>query len=211
MVVKYKQLTKLKDINLIPSRVLKFKRPKWGKIKTSFYSRFSKEISSSIFNSTDSIMGISFWNKITKNYKENLLTKRKYKHIFGENLSTFNCKNKLSALSSILTPFYSPKFIFFIFNFTSSKNSTKQKIFFKQTSLNESILTQYDLRLNSGDILQLKEKSALLNNYNKFNTCCNVSICELDIYSQQFIFIKNKAQLSEEDVENIFFEKFNVF
>lgn len=211
MVVKYKQLTKLKDINLIPSRIFKFKRSKWSKTKVLFSTKFSKGIYSSHYNSMDTNTSISFWNKISKNYKEKLVVKKKYKYIFGQSWYLSNNKNKLQILSSLLSPFYSPTFIFFILNFTGSKTNTKQKIFFKKLSLNNLVLTKRDLSLNSGDILTLVDKFTLLDNYNKFNLGVNISICELDMYAQQIVFIKNKNQLSEEDIENILFETFNIF
>lgn len=211
MPLKYKQLTKLKDINRISSRVLNFKRPKWIRIKSTLYSKISKGIFSSIYNQTDSFTTVSFWNKISKNYKENVNTQRKYNYVFGKKLNVVNTKNKLRHLSLRLIPFYSPSIIFSLYGLTNSKNHSKQKCFNKKFYLNNEILYKNDTILNSGDIIKMIDEANLLINYNKFNVVLNVSMCEFDVYSQQFIFVKNSNQLSKEDIENIMFENIKLF
>ncbi len=212
MVLKYKQLNKIKDITRIPQRVSKFKRPKWNKLKSILNSKVSKGLSSSIYSSTDTIVTASFWNKLSKSYKEKLYSKRKYFYVFGTKLNDNATKNKLNYLSFSAFPFYSPLFLLSLYGFTASKRHSKYYFLKGQISLNNSNLKNGNLVLKAGDMLLLKETINLSINYDKYNFFpLNMTYVEMDPYSQQTILLKNVSQIGEEDIESVNFENIKFF
>lgn len=211
MSIKYKQLIKLKEINRISSRILTFKRPKWNRLKANTSTKVSKEISGAIYNLSDNFVMTSVWNKIFKNYKELLNTKRKYKYVFGADFSHTKNKFKFNYLSSNLFYFYSPNFLLFLSGFANSKFHARNLLFSKKVSINDVVSINNNIKLNSGDIVKIVSTTSLLKSLKNFHYFFNVSIVEVDIYSSQHILIKNLHQLSEEDIESLMFENIRFF
>jgi ribosomal protein S4 len=210
-IAKYKNLTKnlqniSSDLNLY-SRINKFKKSKWKLLQNSLIK---------YQNSTDNFFLLErlyvkkyTWKKLRRNFKLGVNLKNFLNLYFNNSFSFKQYKNVFKFSNSSNFLFFS-KLLFRIdiflwkLNIFSSAREAKQFLFSRKIKLNDSIITQF-CQLNKGDVIFLEDcfltKTSFLY-YNFF-----LSFCELDVYTNKIIILKNFNELSNEDFSLIFKNK----
>lgn len=202
---KYKRQNKIDLIAKFPLRVLRFKRPKWNRLKEQFSSRplLGKEL----FDITAVKNDFKVWTKVSQSYKEQL---QSYSFLSASLNHSINLK-KLKKESDIKLrkEFYSKMYfqnyyklcsLTWFANFFTSSFEAKQKTNAKTLLVNNIVATP-NLNLVKGDIISIKDPTISLPLVvKKFNNNLNmITNMEIDYYAQTVVIVKDLTELSEED------------
>jgi ribosomal protein S4 len=202
---KYKIHNKIELISKFPLRVLRFKRPKWQRLKDIFLQK--NNLGKELIDITAIKNDFKVWDKINRAYKEKL---RNYSYLSASLDNSLNLR-KLKRESSLkirkqlysklyFQNYYKPCTISWLANFFSSSFEVRQKITEKSILINNKIATTNSF-LSKGDIISITDSNVKIEKViKKFNL--NYSILthiETDYYLQEIALVKNISDLSEED------------
>ncbi len=202
---KYKIHSKIDLISKFPLRVLKFKRPKWQRLKDIFLQK--NNLGKELIDITAIKNDFKVWDKVNRAYKERL---RSYSYLSASLDNSLNIR-KLKKESSLkirkdlysnlyFKNYYKPCTLIWLANFFSSSFEVRQKITEKSILVNNKIATPNSF-LSKGDIISIKDSDVKIEKViKKFNL--NYSILthvEIDYYSQEMSLVKDISDLSEED------------
>lgn len=202
---KYKIYTKIDLVSKFPLRILKFKRPKWLRIKELFLNKAN--LGKELFDITSIKTNFKFWDKIRTSYKQKLRT---YSFLSASLNNSIHLR-KLKSESDIkirkemyskmyFENFYKPCTLTWLSHFFSSNVEAKQKIHSKNLLINDNLVGANYL-LEKGDIISIKDSTIVTKivsqKYNK--TLSILTHVEIDYYSQTIVILKDLSTLSEED------------
>lgn len=202
---KYKKLNKIELISKFPLRLLKFKRPKWQRLKDIFLNRplLGKEL----IDITSIKNDVKAWDKVSSAYKERL---KSYSFLSASLNQTINLKKlKKSSNVKLRKDIYSSIYfrnyyklctLTWFANFFTSSFEAKQKIHAKKLLVNHKSATT-NLKLTKGDFISIIDPTiSLASTFKKYNTTLNfITNAEIDYYGQNLILVKDLIELSEED------------
>jgi len=202
---KYKIHNKIELISKFPLRVLRFKRPKWQRLKDIFLQK--NNLGKELIDITAIKNDFKVWDKINRAYKEKL---RNYSYLSASLDNSLNLR-KLKKESSLkirkqlysklyFQNYYKPCTISWLANLFSSSFEVRQKITEKSVLINNKIATTNSF-LSKGDIISITDSNVKIEKViKKFNL--NYSILthvETDYYLQEIALVKNISDLSQED------------
>jgi hypothetical protein len=202
---KYKIHNKIDLISKFPIRVLRFKRPKWQRLKDIYLQRAN--LGRELIDITAIKNDFKVWDKVNRAYKERL---RSYSHLSASLDNSLNVR-KLKQESSIkirknlysklyFQNYYKACTLVWLANFFASSFEARQKITEKNMFINNKIATPNSF-LTKGDIISITDSKLKIEKViKKYNV--NYSLLthvETDYYSQEMALVKNISDLSEED------------
>jgi ribosomal protein S4 len=186
------------DLSL-PFRINKFKKSKWKVLQNSLI-KYQKSTDNFFLSDCLYVKKYS-WKKLNRNYKLGITLKNFLNLYFNNSFSFNQYKNvfKISkgSISLFLSKLLSRIDIFlWKLNIFSSVREAKQYIFSKKIELNGRVITQI-CSLKKGDIIFLGDHSLTKTSFFYYNFFS--SFCELDVYTNKIIVLKDFNQLSTED------------
>lgn len=197
---KYKIYNKISNIPSYPTRILKFKRTKWLRIKKGILRKQRRRFRISFLNKELIKLNVGRWINMKNVYRHYMLNKR---------LSLVNLNLDRRLQTKLLKVKSSARFYnqigrvdhaLFLNKFFSSVFLAKQQIRSKKVLVNNLSL-KGPILLKKGDFIVLKDTSFQFNNINKkisksysFN-----SHIEVDYYLQAFTILKSDKDLTNQD------------
>ncbi len=202
---KYKIYNKVDLISRFPLRILKFKRPKWQRLKEILLNQTNLGIE---LNDITIIKNdIKVWDKIRKSYKERLKTYSFLSAAFDNSLKIKKLKSESNItvrkqiyLKYIYENYYRTCSLLWIANIFGSSFEARQKIAARSIFVNNKLASPSSI-LNKGDIISVTDNNVVIEKINKkYNPTVSVlTHVEIDYYSQNIVIVKDKLNLSEED------------
>lgn len=202
---KYKIHNKIDLISKFPLRVLRFKRPKWQRLKDIFLQR--NTLGKELIDITAIKNDFKVWDKVNRAYKERL---KSYSYLSASLNNSLNIR-KLKQESSIkirkslysklyFQNFYKPCTLVWLANFFASSFEARQKITEKSMFINNKIATP-NSSLTKGDIISITDSKLKIEKViKKYNLNYSfLTHVEVDYYSQEMALVKDISDLSEED------------
>jgi len=202
---KYKIHNKIDLISKFPLRVLRFKRPKWQRLKDIFLQR--NNLGRELIDITAIKNDFKVWDKVNRAYKERL---RSYSYLSASLNNSINIR-KLKQESSIkvrkdlysnlyFQNYYKPCTLVWLANFFSTSFEARQKLTEKTMFINNKVATPNSF-LNKGDIISITDSKLKIEKViKKYNlNYFFLTHVEVDYYSQEVAVVKNISDLSEED------------
>jgi ribosomal protein S4 len=197
-------------------RVLKFRRPKWFKIQKNIkYKKKSRLLNFFLIKRK-----FKFWDRLKKNYKMSLFTKKQYQFLF-DGLASLSKSKKKQRILHIKKNFFFEKFakpeyrlniLLWNLHFTNSVHMSKKLVESKQFSVNGKSIGSI-VFLKKGDVVTFKSNFTLdlAKNIKKYFFFAKLlSFVEIDYYSCSFIVIKESNLLSVEDLYLLLKEDINI-
>jgi len=202
--MKLKKLNSLHRYKGFPLKILHFKRSKWSRIKKlSWRNKLRVYSFSKIALSASRSRR---WNKLSKMYKNKLLTRRLIKYYLSQKLTPSNSNDKTRKILQIEKIF---KFLFTTNNLlryshqSHSEKNSKNILFRKETYLNKSLscLRKSNI-LSKGDFITTKLfQKNLKSNVVKYRKKAKLyPFFQYDAYGQTILLIKNPLDLSKHDI-----------
>lgn len=202
---KYKIYNKIDLVSKFPLRVLRFKRPKWQRLKDIFLQR--NALGKELIDITAIKNDFKVWDKVNRAYKERL---RSYSYLSASLDNSLNIR-KLKQESSIkirkdlysklyFQNYYKPCTLVWLVNFFASSFEARQKITEKSMFINNKIATPNSF-LTKGDIISITDSKVKIEKViKKYNLNYSfLTHVEVDYYSQEMALVKDISDLSEED------------
>lgn len=197
---KYKLYNKTIALSRYPNRILKFKRPKWLKLKSLIQANSTRSFA--IYDLLSSKINDGVWDKINKYHKKKLLANLIFKLQFkSKNLSTKNLYNTRNLLlDKYFKNYYQSGTLLYFLDYYSTKIQAQQKIHFGNLYLNGS-LSCVNNSLQKGDILSVLDSDLNLSkNLEKYSADSSfLTYLEVDDYSQNIVLVKGLNDLTSED------------
>ncbi len=201
---KYKLYNKPVSLSRYPNRILKFKRPKWLKLKSLIQANTSTNNSRSfaIYDLLSSKVNDGVWDKINKYHKKKLLANLIFKLQFKSKISStknlYNTRNLL--LDKYFKNYYQSGTLLHLLDYYSTKIQAQQKIHFGSLSINNS-LSSVNNSLKKGDILTVLDSDIVLSkNLEKYSSDSSfLTYVEVDDYSQTIVLVKGLNDLTSDD------------
>ncbi len=201
---KYKLYNKPVSLSRYPNRILKFKRPKWLKLKSQIQlsNNFNNARSFAIYDLLSSKVNDGVWDKISKYHKKKLLANLIFKLQFKSRISSiknlYNTRNLL--LDKYFKNYYQSGVLLYFLDYYTSKIQSQQKIHFGNLNLNNSLSRANNL-LKKGDILNVLDSDIVLTtNLQKYSSDSSfLTFLEVDDYSQTLVVVKGLEDLTSED------------
>ncbi len=201
---KYKLYNKPVSLSRYPNRILKFKRPKWLKLKSLIQANTSTNNSRSfaIYDLLSSKVNDGVWDKINKYHKKKLLANLIFKLQFKSKISStknlYNTRNLL--LDKYFKNYYQSGTLLHLLDYYSTKIQAQQKIHFGSLSINNS-LSSVNNSLKKGDILTILDSDIVLSkNLEKYSSDSSfLTYVEVDDYSQTIVLVKGLNDLTSDD------------
>lgn len=204
------------SLKMFPLRVLKFKRPKWAKVK-KVYAQTSQR-KRSLIDILSIKKSLKSWDKIKKYYKKGIQNKNIIYCLFNKAEKFSRLKNKLSNsvtrkdfISNYLVrlEFRIDVFLFHA-NFFSSVHEARQNISNNKVLINEKTVKP-NYYLKKGDIISYD----FVFNYNLLSNKHSItekllSFIEVDYYTNTAVVIKDFSDLSSEDFYLIITDYVNI-
>jgi len=208
LVKKYKQLSNLEfPLPLTPSRILKFRRPKWKRVQNLL--SFSRKKRNS-------------WDKISSNFKSGIVLKRHLLSSFDNSVKVSFFKKALSSnlkksthqflIDCLVKPLFRIDILLSRLFFYSSSFQSRQAISNGDVLLNFKKVSP-NVFLKKGDVLNMSPNtisSTFETISSKFllNRCLNLFV-EIDFYTSTVIIVKDVSDLTNEDLILIVSEAFD--
>lgn len=207
---KYKLYRKVDAIIKFPIRILKFKRPKWNKLRYSIDNKIYRDTRIVDIGAVKN--EFRFWKKVKRAFKEKLKAYSLLKIVFDNSINLkklkklSSCKQRKSNLiKQFFQEYYKICGLLWVSSCYSSNFEARQKINSNLVLINgEKAFSTNTLK--RGDIIDIKDlRFNISNNFNKYNLTSQVlSYIEIDYYSQTIIVLKNIDELSNEDCYLLF-------
>lgn len=213
-VKKYKQYPGIKELSSrIPSRILKFRRPKWKNVKKSL------EISSKNFglfvNPAITKVSYKYWDKSTDYFKDGIQLKRFLINSFDRSIKVgflkkeinFNSQNviKKMLVNCLIRPNYRLDILLSSLNLFSSSYQARQfindgivLINSKKAKGNTFIKKGDIISFNSSKIYKHLYLNDILSSFLKNEII--YSFIEIDFYTKTFIVLKDPEDLTSKDL-----------
>lgn len=202
---KYKHFNNIDFIAKFPVKVLKFKRPKWHRLQEQYRSR--SLLGKELVDITSVKNEFKAWDKVSSSYKARL---KDYSFISASLNNALNLK-KLKKSSSITARkarfsnlyfqnYYKVCTLTWLAYFFTSAVESRQQIHSKKVLVNNVTPSQNAI-LSKGDIISWTDTEYNFSSIvKKYNTNINLlTHVDIDYYSQDIVFVKDLAELSEED------------
>ncbi len=202
---KYKVYNKVDLVSKFPTRLLKFKRPKWHRLQEMLLNQ--NTLGSELVDITAIKTDFKVWNKVRRSYKERLKSYSFLSAIFDNSIKVKKLKaqsdikiRKKVYLKYFYENYYKTCSLLWFSNFFASSFQSRQKIASRSIFVNNKLASPNSL-LKSGDIITVTDNTINIDNvikkYN--NTLSMLTHVEVDYYSQNTIIVKDMTDLSEED------------
>lgn len=206
---KYKQLSNLEfPLPLTPSRILKFRRPKWKRVQNFLSFSRKKRLS---------------WDKISLNFKSGIVLKRHLLASFDNSIKVSFFKRALSSnlkksthqflVDCLVKPLFRIDILLSRLFFYSSSFQSRQVISNGDVLLNFKKVSP-NVFLKKGDILNISPAivgSTFETISSKFllNRILNLFV-EIDFYTNTVVVVKDISELTNEDLILIVSETFDL-
>jgi hypothetical protein len=204
---KYKLYNKPVSLSRYPNRILKFKRPKWLRLKSQIElsSTFNHARSFAIYDLLSSKVNDGVWDKISKHHKKKLFANLIFKLQFKTKISKISSSNNLYNTRNLLLykyfrSYYQSAVILHFLDYYTSKIESGQKIHFGNLNLNNS-LSRVNNFLKKGDVLSVSDSRIILTeNLQKYSSDSSfLTFLEVDDYSQTVVLVKGLEDLTSDD------------
>lgn len=206
LIRKYKIYTKTRNISRYPSRVLKFKRSKWLKIKnlvlrqqknTKRKFAYPNSLIIKVNKGRFDRLRLSYTNKILK--KRLLLIELNLNKRRIKTLTFQNEKIRLARLRSYFKQMYYLDYAVLMHKLSSSVPESKEHLRQKKLLVNNNVASSKTIK--KGDFVHIKDKvicyKSMLNKYTRSRQFS--SFTEFDPYSQSFVVLKNADEITNLD------------
>jgi hypothetical protein len=214
IIKKYKIFSKtFFPISSVPSKILKFHRPKWKKVQKlllKYTQQLIKEKKANLIFKNHSILNSTTkrWDRYQQSYRTRLKLKKSIQILFANSVSNwylkkiFLKKNYLTYKQLIQNSLFKTEYridillwrLHFFNSFFLVKNSIKNKQLFLNNKLINSIAF-----LKKGDIIQLPKTTKLRFNTYNTNSIILHTFLELDYYTNTIIIVKDLNSLNQKD------------
>lgn len=209
---KYKIYQKINLVSKFPVRILKFKRPKWAKIKDRFLKRTKPKLKfklgRKLVDITYSRTNFGVWDKVGQAYKNKLRGYSFLAGLFDNSINLKRLKNQSKSLTLrkdlyskiYFENYYRSYTLAWLANFSSSPFESRQQLSSKLLRINDKKVSPSTF-LKCGDIVSILDSKINIEQVAKrFNqTSTILSHTEIDYYSQNIVIIKDLSSLSKED------------
>lgn len=207
---KYKIYQKINLVSKFPVRILRFKRPKWLKLKIRFFKRTRPrlKLGGKLVDITYNRTHFGSWGKLGTIYKTKLRNYSFLSGMFDTSLNLKTLKRQASALTLrkdlfskiYFENYYKPHVLTWLASLASSTFESKQQISSKMLKINDKKASPATF-LKRGDIVSILDPKINVEQISKrFNkTSTILSHTEIDYYSQNIAIIKDLSALSKED------------
>lgn len=206
IIKKYKLYTKVRKILEYPTRILKFKRPKWFFLK----KQIQKARRMRFFNLQNSIrikLNVGRWSNLKWSHSNRVLDKRALLVYFNNNKTLFrllklkNLKSRLDKLQRNVRYQYFLSFFLFRQKIVSSTFESHLFLRTKKVLVNDKILSK-SVFLKRGDFIYINDFNYFYEKtVKKFSSVKYLdTFIESDYYSQTFSIIKDSSCLSYNDI-----------
>jgi len=213
---KYTSYQKINSfIKYAPTRILKFKRPKWKKLQLILKQKIN--LKTAFVNNSVTRLPFKNWVKNKTYYKDGLLLKNSFYSFYNNSITTTYYKKlvkktrDLRFTSLFFKVFLKPLFFIDVLlwktNFFSSIYEVRQLINSKQILVNNKTI-QSNYLVKKGDVVLFSpyvvikkltfEKSGIFELFSLF--------FEIDYYTNTIIILKDFSLLSPSDFESIMFD-----
>lgn len=206
IIKKYKIYTKTRKILEYPTRILKFKRPKWYYIKRQI-NKLRRPRFLNLQNCVRILLSVGRWSNLKWSHNNKVLSNRSLLVYFNNNkpiyrlLKLKNVKKRLDALKK----HFRSQFFLEIFLFRQKLvNSTFESHLFLKTKkiiVNDKTVSK-SLFLKKGDFVSFKDSAYCYQKTSqKFSSARHFdTFLESDYYSQTFSIFKDCNSLSYNDI-----------
>lgn len=209
---KYKVYQKIDLVSKFPLKILKFKRPKWFKIKTRFLNRTKPKVKikfgSKLVDITYTRTRLGMWDKIKNSYKNKLNKYSFLNGLFGNSIRLKRLKSQVSSITEYkelyskiyFENYYKSYVLAWLANLSSSPFESRQQISSKNLIINDKKASTANF-LRSGDVVSIMDSNVNTEQVSKrYNTTLLfLSHTEIDYYSQNIAVIKDLSSLSKDD------------
>jgi hypothetical protein len=192
----------------VPTRILRFKRPKWKKIQLVLKQK--SNLKTAFVNNIVLKASFKNWEKNKSYYKDGLMLKKSFYSFYNNSITTTYYKKLIKKNTDLrFTSFFFKIFLkplFFIdillwkINFCNSSYEGRQLLNYKQIYVNSKVI-QSNYLLKKGDIITVNPK--FLTGKLKFENSVLFELFslffEIDYYTKTVIIIKDFSALSSSD------------
>jgi len=211
---KYKIFSKTYfPINSVPTKILKFHRPKWKKVQKLLLKNTQqklKEKKSILSFKNNSILtcGTKRWDRYQQSFRTRLKLKKSIQILFANSISNWYLKKiflkkkyqsyKNLVQNSLFKTEYKIDMLLWRLNFFNSCFLVKNSIKKNQLYLNSKTLNSITF-LQKGDIIILPTLNKLLFNSFVSKSVFFHSFLEVDYYTNTIIIVKDLNELNKKD------------
>ena len=220
---KYKQYSKNKELSVnIPSRILKFNRPKW-KLFQKKLDQLNKP-SGSFINPLVRKASDRYWDKSTDYFRDGIQLKRYLMNSYDSSIKTAFLKKgsekkktvKSLLLNFLVKPVYRVDILLSRLHFFYSLYQTRQFIKYGIILINgKKVDISYVLK--KGDVISFNLKKMYKHlkfkeiSTNFLNNNAIYSFIELDLYTNSLVILKDIDELTQGDLNLLVTDYFDLF
>lgn len=211
LIKKYKIYTKVSNLLTYPTRILKFKRTKWLRLKKIILKKQKRRRFRIRFTNKQIIrLNVGRWfnmRNVYKNIVSNnrlLITKINLDKRKLKSFENINAKKKLTSFQKFYQQITLVDQALVLNKFSSSLFLAKEQIKSKKVILNDKVLKS-SVSLKKGDFLAFKDKTFNYKNikFNQSKTYRFNTHVESDYYLQSFVVLKSKKDITNQDFYTI--------
>ena len=222
-VKKYKQYSKNKELSVnIPSRISKFNRPKW-----KFFQKKLEQLNKPLSYFVNPLVRKAsdrYWEKSTDYFKDGIQVKRYLVNSYDASTKTSFFRKKLEKKKSVkslllnflIKPIYRVDMLLSRLHLFYSPYQTRQFIKYGIILVNDKkVDTNYILK--KGDVISFDSKKIqkhlkfkeISNNF--LNNSAVYSFIELDLYTNNFVILKDINELTQADLNLLVTDYFDLY
>lgn len=211
LIKKYKIYTKVSNLLTYPTRILKFKRTKWLRLKKIILKKQKRRRFRIRFTNKQIIrLNVGRWfnmRNVYKNIVSNnrlLITKINLDKRKLKSFENINAKKKLTSFQKFYQQITLVDQALVLNKFSSSLFLAKEQIKSKKVILNDKVLKS-SVSLKKGDFLAFKDKTFNYKNikFNQSKTYRFNTHVESDYYLQSLVVLKSKKDITNQDFYTI--------
>lgn len=222
---KYKKYSSIKELSpYIPSRIVKFQRPKWKFFQKRLESL--KKIPDYFINPLIRKTSNKYWEKTTDYYRDEVLLKRFLTNSFDSAIKLSSLKKKIKTsskkstqellLNYLVKPLFRIDILLSRLHLFSSSYQARQFISNGYVKVNEKKVNG-NLSLKKGDIIsfnfsKIQSNLNFLNFFQRFlNNNLFYSFIEIDYYTKTIVILKNAGDITVYDLNLLVTDFFDVY
>lgn len=197
---KYKNWSKINNFDYFPSRISKFKKIKWKQIKSTFFSKLNRY---SFGNYKFIHVQNKGWGRVKNYHKEKIHYNNLLKHYYGYPVKV--SKNSANIKNYLLDNFIKLNFkidsLLHTLCLSSSLYESRELIRRRLVIVNGFAVKSQNIILKKGDIVFIENINRNIRNFSELDKReLKFSFVEIDYYTQSFILLKNKDDITLEDI-----------
>jgi hypothetical protein len=209
---KYKIFSKtFSPINSVPTKILKFHRPKWKKVQKLLLKhtqqRLKEKRTALTFKNHSSIIcSTKRWDRYKQAFRTRLKLKKSIQILFANSVSNWYLKKiffkknyttyKKLIQNSLFKTEYRIDVLLWRLNFFNSCFLVKNSIQKKEIFLNNSVLNSITF-LKKGDIIYIPKNTKL--SFNSNSSILFHTFLEIDYYTNTIVILKDLSNLNQKD------------